>query len=224
MKKRYILLDALRGLAVMLMFIFHLAVDLQDFYGFNIGYRQGLWYVLNQAIVIIFLLVSGYATGSGLNKNTLRNGLKLLAAACIVSAATYFFDSHSYVRFGILHLLACAMLLAPLFLRLSNILLFVLSLFFVILGSYAKTVIVSTSILLPFGIMPDGFYSIDYYPLLPWLAIFIWGIVLGRKLELPDKDYDNSILQPLAFMGRHALLLYLVHQPLFLLFLHLLIG
>jgi uncharacterized membrane protein len=79
MKKRQLSLDALRGLAVILMFVFHLAVDLEDFFGFAIGYRQGLWRALNYLIVFLFLLVAGFAVGSGLNRRSLnRRGPKFL--------------------------------------------------------------------------------------------------------------------------------------------------
>ena len=224
MKKRYLLLDALRGLAVLLMLVFHLAVDLEDFFGFAVGYRHGGWKVLNYIIVLLFLLISGYAAGAGLNRHSLKNGVKLFAAAILVTAATYFFDSASYVRFGILHLLACAMLLTPFFLARSSAFLAFLAVIFLVLGYFATFFSVQTNLLLPFGIMPETFYSIDYYPLLPWLAIFICGILLGRRVELPLLEEGSVIWEGLAFLGRQALFIYLIHQPLFLLFLTLLLG
>lgn len=224
MNNRYLLLDALRGLAVLLMLVFHLAVDLEDFFGYNIGYRYGFWYLLNQIIVIIFLVVAGYSVGSGINRHLWKNGFKLLVAAFLVSLATYFFDKTTYIRFGILHFLACAMFLSPALGKLNNYLLLGLSLVLIFFGSYLQGISISTSLLLPFGITPNGFQSLDYYPLLPWLSVFIWGLLAGRSLKLPDTDYDSDFARGFAFVGRHALVIYLVHQPLFLLSLTLVIG
>ena len=224
MKEREIGLDALRGLAVFFMLVFHLAVDLEDFFGFRIGYRQGAWQLLRCAIAAAFLLVSGYAAGAGLNRHIVKNGCKLLAAALVVSVSTYFFDEHTYVRFGILHLLACATLLTLFFQRLSSVQLFFLAIIFLVLGNYLENISVTTELLLPLGLTPEKFLTLDYYPLLPWLAVFLGGIILGRNKKLPASEKSCICLRVLAFVGRHALFIYLVHQPLFLLSLTLLLG
>ncbi len=224
MKERSLNIDAARGLAVILMFVFHLAVDLEDFYGYQIGYGYGLWLVLNVFIAVLFIGISGWTVGAGLNKKPVKQGMIVLAAAALVSVATYFFNEINYVRFGILHLLGCALLLSPVFLRLNNVLLF-LAVCLVLVGSVVFTGLsVTSSRLLPFGVMPEGFVSIDYYPLLPWLAIFILGLLGGRCLGVGNNPEPGRLVKGVGFFGRYALFLYLLHQPVFLLVLYVIVG
>ena len=64
--------------------------------------------------------------------------------------------------------------------------------------------------------------AFDFQPLLPWLGVVLWGAALGRALLDP---WGNSVLawhsesapvRGLAFLGRHSLLVYMVHVPILL--------
>ena len=61
---------------------------------------------------------------------------------------------------------------------------------------------------------PSIFYSTDYFALLPWLFLFWAGYflhgVVGRARMEPLR---RSVCPALGWMGRHSLLLYLLHQP-----------
>jgi uncharacterized membrane protein len=78
------------------------------------------------------------------------------------------------------------------------------------------------------GFVPQQLYSVDYYPLLPWFGVVLIGVCAGntlypnhrRRFALPDLSRVIP-LRALAFMGRHSLLIYLVHQPLIILLLSL---
>lgn len=67
------------------------------------------------------------------------------------------------------------------------------------------------------GFMPKSFFSTDYFPLLPWLFLFWVGYFLhhlvGRERLAPLR---RSVCPPLGWMGRHSLVLYLLHQPVIL--------
>lgn len=67
------------------------------------------------------------------------------------------------------------------------------------------------------GFMPKDFFSTDYFPLLPWLFLFWVGYFLyqlaGRAGMEPLR---RSVCPPLGWMGRHSLVLYLLHQPVIL--------
>ena len=67
------------------------------------------------------------------------------------------------------------------------------------------------------GFMPKSFFSTDYFPLLPWLFLFWAGYFLhhlvGRGRLAPLR---RSVCPPLGWMGRHSLVLYLLHHPVIL--------
>jgi uncharacterized membrane protein len=64
------------------------------------------------------------------------------------------------------------------------------------------------------GFPDSGFRSSDYFPIITWIFIFLlgfflWGIVKRyRREELFRRGFA-----PLNFLGRHALIIYLIHQP-----------
>lgn len=66
-----------------------------------------------------------------------------------------------------------------------------------------------------FGFTTPDFVSTDYFPLLPWLFVFLFGTWAGRYVKdgrLPQGFYTLKAPH-LALVGRHALLIYLLHQP-----------
>lgn len=67
-----------------------------------------------------------------------------------------------------------------------------------------------------FGFTTPDFASADYFPLLPWFFVFLLGTWAGRYVKagrLPQWFYTAKAPR-LALVGRHALLLYVLHQPL----------
>ena len=60
-----------------------------------------------------------------------------------------------------------------------------------------------------------GFYSSDYFPVLPWVFVFLLGTCAGepiREERLPKWFYETRV--PLfPAVGRHAFIIYLAHQP-----------
>ena len=65
------------------------------------------------------------------------------------------------------------------------------------------------------GFPPGGFVSGDYYPLIPWLFLYLSGYFFWRCFG--GKSQVQKVLSfkvpVLAFLGRHSLLVYLIHQP-----------
>lgn len=218
-------LDAARGLAVFLMMVFHLAADLEDFFGCATGYRYGYWQALRYFTVILFISVSGWTAGANTSGRVRRGAFRTLAGALTVSVSTYIFLGENYVRFGILHFLSCALFLAPLLRGRKDFFLFLLAGFSAAAGWRAAGIKADTSFLLPFGVMPGGFYSVDYYPLFPWLAVFIAGLAAGRRFApLKARPCSSLAVKASAFLGRRAFFIYLAHQPLFLLCLYAMMG
>ena len=66
------------------------------------------------------------------------------------------------------------------------------------------------------GFPAPGFYSTDYFALLPWAFLYLCGYELHmifRATGAIDAPILRKGFEPLAFLGRNSLLIYLLHQP-----------
>lgn len=228
---RYALLDELRGLDLVSMMLYHACWDMMFLFGiwmdWYIGWPGRLW---QQSICWVFILLSGFCVQLG--HRTLKRGAQVFAAGALVTVVTLVFMPEDRVVFGVLTFLGSAMLLTgvlePLLKKIPpaaglavSLLLFAATYHtqdgFWQLGPW--------QMLLPgvwyanlftafFGFFPRGFFSTDYFPLLPWLFLFWAGYFLhfcmGRARMEPLR---RSVCPALGWMGRHSLLLYLLHQP-----------
>jgi uncharacterized membrane protein len=132
------------------------------------------------------------------------------------------------VIFGILHLIGVSVMLSPLFFRFGkyNILPGLLC----IAGGFFIGTVQGPVWLLPLGIYPASFASVDYTPLIPWFGMVLIGMGGGeflysggiRRFEVPR--LPGRVAAPLAFFGQHSLIVYLVHQPVIILLLSALTG
>ena len=71
------------------------------------------------------------------------------------------------------------------------------------------------------GLPDPEFFSGDYFPLFPWIFLYLTGYFLyGMLMKFPEVKKALAIHLPAPFLetaGRHSLLLYLLHQPLLML-------
>jgi len=218
LKIRYGEIDVLRAIAIVLMVIFHFVYDLKEFAGVSIDYQSPFWFSIEKVSALLFIFISGLS--SGFSKSPVRRGLKVLFFGMVITVVTFVFMREEYVRFGILHFLGVAMILSPLLLRLPSWTLWGFAGSSAVLGFWFKEQVLKTSLLLPLGLMYDGFGTIDYYPLFPYLTVTILGILAYRYFYAqgtkPLFSYQlNSKLTKWA--SRNSLGIYLVHQPLLLL-------
>ncbi|MBR5428365.1 MAG: DUF1624 domain-containing protein [Clostridia bacterium] len=233
-KKRIHLLDLLRGLAVIGMVIYHLFYTFGDLFGFPLFIRlkNGTPKFVLVIIAVTFILVSAYS--SSLSRGNVKRGARIFAVALGLSLATCYILPlvgvvGAEIKFGILHFFGIAIMLSPLLLKLTGKVNFYLGAALCIalaigtrdlynygfFGIPVTDPIQSVNILFPFGIYHEPFYSADYYPLLPWIFVFMIGCFLAVKIpkdKMPSFAY-KKLCPPVEFLGRHALLIYVVHQP-----------
>jgi uncharacterized membrane protein len=215
-------IDFFRGVAILLMVVFHLVVDLKDFYGFPLDYLQGFWYYEGKLSAIMFMLLAGISTCFG--RNVLKHGLRVFGWGMVLTVITYIYYPHMYIRFGILHLLGSSLLLYYFIRKLPSKVMAVLSIVIIIVGNVFIRMDVDSPFLFPLGLTTANFMSMDHYPLLPWSGVFLLGVVTGRILygtrqSLIVKPYKFETIE---FLGRHSLLIYLIHQPIMIMILYLL--
>ncbi|KGK91509.1 hypothetical protein DP73_02715 [Desulfosporosinus sp. HMP52] len=216
-EQRFGEIDLLRAIAIVLMVIFHLVYDLREFAGVKINYQAPFWFLLGKTSALLFIFLSGLA--SGFSRSPVRRGVKVLLLGMGITGVTYLALGDMYVRFGILHFLGVTMILAPFLSSLASSILWTLAGASILLGLWFKKILVETSLLIPFGLLYKGFGSIDYYPLLPYSSATFLGILAYRhfyaqKSELVFALQLNS--KPIIWLSRNSLMIYLVHQPIIL--------
>lgn len=236
-KIRYRTLDEARGFAVLCMVFYHAFYTLG--YSFGISWGMTLLNFFMPAepyFAMFFIALSGAMCQ--LTRSNLKRGLKLAAVSAGLTAVTllmaYFGFGGSEIYFGVLHLLSVGMLLValinPLLKRLNPlcaaaIFLLLFILFYNVeygyfgIGSLRlefPSSLYSGDTLFFLGFHSPGFFSADYFPLLPWIFMFLFGAALGLYHERGKfpKQLVPSRIPPLGFLGRHALAVYILHQPL----------
>ncbi len=209
-------IDFFRGIALMLMIFFHLMWDLNEFYNYPIEYSSGIVYIIGKAAAFLFIIITGISCT--FSKNNIMRGLKILSVALVITIATYLYDSRVFIGFGILHFLGVSVLLYPIYNKLNNPLLLLTGTMMILIGQAILTIPMSHDYLFFLGLTSPTYYALDYYPLLPYSGLFIYGIIVARILYPTKKSlfrvyFDNN---PVSFMGKKTLIIYLVHQPIIL--------
>lgn len=228
---RYALLDEIRGADLISMMCYHTVWDTVYIFGVSAGWYAALpgrlW---QQSICWVFILLSGFCAPLG--RRTLRRGAVVFAAGALVTAVTLIFMPADAVWFGVLTLLGSAMLLTGLLGGLlrrvppavgltASTALFALgynaAAGYIGLGAFKfwlPAALYSNYFTAYFGFYPAYFYSTDYFPLVPWVFLFWCGyylhLLLGRGRFGPLRC---SVCAPLGRLGRHSLLIYMLHQP-----------
>lgn len=231
---RYRLLDELRGLDLISMMLYNGMWDVVFLFGVAQKWYTGRpGFVWQQSICWVFILLSGFCLPLG--HHPFRRGAVVFGAGALVTAVTLLFLPEDVVWFGVLTLLGSSMLLTaaldPLFRRVppaagvavSALLFWVtyptMNGFWNLPGGHLALpqALYASWPTAYLGFMPKSFFSTDYFPLLPWLFLFWAGYFLhhlvGRGRLAPLR---RSVCPPLGWMGRHSLVLYLLHQPVIL--------
>ena len=218
--KRIEVLDVWRSLAILLMMVYHILYDLHVF---GILGREAVfspWPMsVRFAAVGSFMLISGMVVR--FSHNSIRRGAIVFCCGLLVSLVMHFVGEP--VQFGVLHNLGFMMMaygaLSPR-LKVPRGIWFpiVCVVVFGITYYINADVRVNTNLLVPLGLYPEDFYSADYYPIFPWSMAFALGVWLGgylpqwrEKLPLLRQRFHPA----LSIAGRHSLIIYLAHQPVF---------
>lgn len=227
------LLDELRGLAILLMVFYHAMYDLVYIFRLPIPIFQYPWMEwLRYFIVTSFMVISGIVCH--FSRSNRRRGFLCFGLAMGLTLVTALVMPSQFIAFGILHFMGISMLLYSLIQRgtdpvppLLGIGLSLLLFSFTwnvgrrLLGWQGLFTIplppwlYQTNWLMPLGFHSPWFSSADYYPLLPWFFLFLTGTFLGvyfKEGRAPRWMYRPHC-RPLAAVGRHSILIYLLHQP-----------
>lgn len=237
---RLLWIDFARGVALLMMALYHLIYDLDYFGGYALESTSGFWARFADLTAGTFIFLAGVSLTlsfarigrqNGLFGKYLRRGVRIFGYGMLITLFFALFESGAVV-FGILHLIGVSIILAYPFLRLgwANV---ALGLSIIALGFYLRASGVSFDgttavevLLAPLGVTPEGLVMPDYRPLLPWFGVALLGVAAGNllRVRLPKIEAPGILSRPaapFAFMGRNSLFIYLVHQPLIILMLEL---
>ena len=233
LKSRCGVIDAVRGAAVLSMVAYHLCYDIFMVFGVDTGFEKywqvALW---ERTICFTFIIVSGIAVN--LSKHGYRRGLVLNLCGFIITAATLIVTPQQQIWFGVLNLLGCSMLIvfalrkALKRIRPAAGMAASLGLFALLFGvpeGYIglpglKLIVLPEQLygcryLAFLGFPSDDFVSADYFPILPWIFLFVFGFFLWRFIEERRLQRRFTAHVPvLGFIGRQSLWIYMLHQPL----------
>ena len=210
--RRVILADEWRGLVLLLMVFYHGCYDLVALFGVPLSwFYTGLGHTFQQFICISFILISGLCCR--FSRSNLKRGAVAFGLAMALTLGTLIATPQVAIWFGVLHLLGVSMMLYPLLRpaldRLPRD---------VGLGPW-RAALPAALYQIPWlawlGFPGPGFSSGDYFPLIPWLLLFLAGSFLGRRAQagdLPNFCY-RSHLPWLAAVGRASIWIYMLHQP-----------
>ena len=201
--------------------------------GFDLNYLGWIHYDINddprwlaaRALILgSFLTIVGASLAlaeiqqKDLQQKLLRTG-KIAAAAVLVTAGSWIFLPGWTIYFGALHaiaLMSFVVLLQPLQTWLAGL----LGLVAIGLGNSYSHPVFDFPGLAWLGLMTHKPQTLDYVPMMPWFGVCLIGYA-AAKLSIRQQPSENPAKQSratltLAWLGRHTLAIYLLHQPLIL--------
>jgi uncharacterized membrane protein len=230
-------LDALRGLAIVWMVVFHFCFDLNHFRLLEPRqnfYTDPFWTVQRTAIVTLFLLCAGAGQAVAVAQGQTwqrfrRRWLQIVACAAAVSAGSALMFPRSWIFFGVLHGIAVMLPLCRLLAGCGAL-----------LWPLGAAALLAPSLLAHPAFNPPwwswtGLVTVkpiteDWVPVLPWLGVMLWGMA-GMQAVLRHRPSwltgptlagaagvagagRSRAVAALAFLGQRSLRIYMLHQPL----------
>jgi uncharacterized membrane protein len=227
---RYDSIDALRGVAIVWMTAYHFLFDLNHFGWLREDfYRDPFWTWQRTAIVSLFLFCAGLGQAVATHQGQTwprfwRRWAQVAGCALLVTAGSWFMFPKSFIYFGVLHGIAVMLIIVRLtaswgpWLWLAGAL--------AIASKFAAEALhagrpelemLNHAALNWLGWIGRKPITEDYVPVFPWLGVMWWGMAAGQSLMRRASPLLSWTVPgqgtPLAWMGRHSLSWYMLHQP-----------
>lgn len=234
--QRFDRLDALRGVAIVWMAVFHFCFDLNDrgwLHPHQLFYRDPFWIWQRNCIVSTFLFCAGagqavaMASGQTWPRFWRRWG-QVAGCAVLVSAASLLLFPRAWINFGVLHGMAVMLLmlralggwLTPTRVA-ARPAAFAVAAALAVLAWRLPHLYTS-----PFfdsrwtdwtGLVTHLPITADYVPVMPWFGMMLTGyLAMSLAMAHAPRVAAGPVVpaaRPLALLGRWSLSFYMVHQP-----------
>lgn len=226
-------IDALRGLAVVWMTVYHFSFDLNHFAFIQQCFlTDPFWTTQRTAIVSLFLFTAGLGQAIALGQGQgwprfWRRWVQVAGCALLVSVGSWWMFPQSYIYFGVLHGLAVMLIVARLTAGWGRWLwpLGALAIAMPSIAAWAHSTWASAGLTAMFdsralnwlGWVSHKPLTEDYVPVFPWLGVMWWGLAAGVWLVRQRPAWlATQVPGParwLALLGRWSLTWYMLHQP-----------
>lgn len=241
-EERYYLIDIIRGIAILNMVLYHAMWDLVNIFYIEIPFFESSFsFYWQQLICTSFIFIAGLSYQ--FSKDNLKRICQNILFGFLITVVTVFFVKDSAIYFGILTLIgSCGLfvyILKNKLLKINGYVGFFVSIlmFFMTkninkgyIGVFEWQLIEIPEIFYRniltayFGFPSKNFVSADYFPLMPWIFIFLSGFyfynILNKKNELII--FTQHRQKFFEMIGRNSLKIYLLHQVIIYIFLVLL--
>jgi uncharacterized membrane protein len=227
---RYDSIDALRGVAIVWMTVFHFCFDLSHFRFIRQDfYNDPFWTWQRTAIVSLFLFCAGIGQAIAVDQQQdarrfWKRWSQVAGCALLVTAGSYFVFPKTFIYFGVLHGIAL-MLVAVRFsagwgrwLWLAGAV--AIAMKFAAVQAHAAWPALDFLNDKPWswlGLISRKPFTEDFVPLVPWLGVMWWGMAAGQWLLRERRAWLArplaKVAAPLAWLGRWSLSWYMLHQP-----------
>ncbi|MEP6824289.1 MAG: heparan-alpha-glucosaminide N-acetyltransferase [Ramlibacter sp.] len=229
--QRFDAIDALRGIAIVWMTVFHLCFDLNHFGMIRQNfYTDPFWTWPRTAIVSLFLLCAGLGQAVAAQQRQgwqrfWKRWAQVAGCALLVTAGSYWMYPQTFIYFGVLHGIAVMLVVARLTAGWGRALWLAgaVAIAMKLIAGYAHGTGANIGFLNEpawnwLGLIGRKPVTEDYVPLVPWLGMMWWGMAAGHWLLRRHRSLLQRALppalSPLAWLGRWSLSWYMLHQPL----------
>ena len=227
---RFDTVDALRGVAIVWMTVFHFCFDLNQFgYIKQNFYVDTFWTYQRATIVTLFVFCAGLGQAIAVNQGQTtqrfwKRWAQVAGCALLVTAGSYWMYPRSFIYFGVLHGMSLMLIVcrftAPWRLWLWPLGAAALAMPFIAASAnsnWASIDFLNQKTFNWLGLISKKPVTEDYVPLLPWLGVMWWGMAAGQALlarwpALLAQPLPKA-LSPAAWLGRWSLSWYMLHQP-----------
>lgn len=239
-EQRFNEIDFLKGLAIITMITSHIFYFQYQLNMIDLNFNS-IWYVfLSLFAQITFITCIGINLSLSRQKNTnkkiyiqkqLKRVLTIGLFAIILSYLSYLTHGYKFIKFGILHFASLSILLMmwnASSLTVNSIIALVILILFT-LKENISNFLNNHSIHPFFGFMTGlgrvSYYSMDYFPFVPWLVLIATGLILGNTIY---KNYsrhfnihkklehfldNNKFSKIIRLFGKYSFFIYLIHIP-----------
>jgi uncharacterized membrane protein len=221
-------IDAARGGALLAMAAYHFTWDLAAFRWIDGAVTASRdFHLAGHFIAASFLILSGVSLVLARRARNLslwrdprywRRWAQIVVAAGAISLVSLKLFPEAPIFFGILHCIALSSLIALPFVEAPAAVTLAAAALALAAPSLLAAPLFDAAPLWWTGLSTFQPASNDYRPLLPWLGFVLLGVALARRAPPVSTGSaaphpPRPFIRPLAFLGRHSLAFYLIHQP-----------